>query len=161
IKAKKKKYKEIKEALVSEIKETSVSNKLQDISMPKDLLGQTIDYENTNNYQPLYKLLVEVLDGFDIDALMDSKKSNITEISLNEVLENSNESDFTNIDVLEYITSNFKASFNNFIKYVLQEIKRLKNGLVIETLIGDAWVVGKVRYITANLLQENDLADVK
>ncbi|CAG8594122.1 16145_t:CDS:1, partial [Racocetra persica] len=52
----------------------------------------------------------------------------------------------------------FEASFNDFIKPVLQKIKRLENGLVIETLIKDAWVVGRVGYITADLPQGNNLA---
>ncbi|KAF0558423.1 hypothetical protein F8M41_009313 [Gigaspora margarita] len=36
----------------------------------------------------------------------------------------------------------FGANFNNFIELILQEIKRLENGLSIKTLFCDAWVIG-------------------
>ncbi|KAF0540772.1 hypothetical protein F8M41_006247 [Gigaspora margarita] len=49
----------------------------------------------------------------------------------------------------------FGASFNDFIKPVLQEIKRLENGLVIKTLLG------RVGCITADLPQGNNLAGIK
>ncbi|CAG8836020.1 9883_t:CDS:2, partial [Gigaspora margarita] len=53
----------------------------------------------------------------------------------------------------------FSADFNNFITPILKDIKRLESGLIIKTLIGDAWVVGGVGCITADLPQGNDLAD--
>ncbi|CAB4392751.1 unnamed protein product [Rhizophagus irregularis] len=55
----------------------------------------------------------------------------------------------------------FGASLNDFIKPILQDIRLLENGLVMETLNGRVWVVGGVGCITANLPQGNDLAGVK
>ncbi|CAG8473997.1 17064_t:CDS:2 [Racocetra persica] len=55
----------------------------------------------------------------------------------------------------------FGASFNDFIKPILQEITRLKNGLVIKTLFSNTWVIGGIGCITADLPQENNLADIK
>lgn len=55
----------------------------------------------------------------------------------------------------------FGANFNDFIKPVLQDIKSLENGIIMKTLYGDAWVIGGIGCITADLPQGNDLADVK
>ncbi|KAF0551527.1 hypothetical protein F8M41_023288 [Gigaspora margarita] len=55
----------------------------------------------------------------------------------------------------------FGATFDDFIKPVLQDIKRLESGLIMKTLIGDAWVMGGIGCITADLPQGNNLADVK
>ena len=55
----------------------------------------------------------------------------------------------------------FGASLNDFIKPVLQDIKILENGLVMQTLHGNVWVTGGIGCVTADLPQGNDLADVK
>ena len=55
----------------------------------------------------------------------------------------------------------FRASLNDFIKSVLQDIKILENGLVMQTLHGNVWVTGGIGCVTADLPQGNDLADVK
>ncbi|CAB4428340.1 unnamed protein product [Rhizophagus irregularis] len=55
----------------------------------------------------------------------------------------------------------FGASLNDFITPILQDIRLLENGLVMETLNGRVWVVGGVGCTTADLPQGNDLAGVK
>ncbi|CAG8774458.1 5405_t:CDS:2 [Gigaspora margarita] len=55
----------------------------------------------------------------------------------------------------------FGADFNDFIIPILEDIKCLESGLVIKTLIGNAWVIGGVGCVTADLLQGNGLANVK
>ncbi|GES99006.1 hypothetical protein GLOIN_2v1880882 [Rhizophagus clarus] len=55
----------------------------------------------------------------------------------------------------------FGADFNDFIKPVIQDIKSLENGLIMQTLYGKAWVIGGIGCITADLPQGNDLAGVK
>ncbi|CAG8773156.1 27546_t:CDS:2, partial [Gigaspora margarita] len=47
------------------------------------------------------------------------------------------------------------------IENFLQDIKHLESGLIMKTLISNAWIMGEIGYITADLLQRNDLADVK
>ncbi|GET03676.1 hypothetical protein GLOIN_2v1880882 [Rhizophagus clarus] len=53
----------------------------------------------------------------------------------------------------------FGADFNDFIKPVIQDIKSLENGLIMQTLYGKAWVIGGIGCITADLPQGNDLAE--
>ena len=55
----------------------------------------------------------------------------------------------------------FWADFNDFIRPVIQDIKSLENGIVMQTLDGNAWVTGGIGCITVDLPQGNDLADVK
>ncbi|PKC54996.1 hypothetical protein RhiirA1_446940 [Rhizophagus irregularis] len=55
----------------------------------------------------------------------------------------------------------FGANFNDFIKPIVQDIKSLENGRVMQTLYGDAWVIGGIGCVTADLPQGNDLAAVK
>ena len=55
----------------------------------------------------------------------------------------------------------FEANFNDFIESVFQNIKSLEKGLIIRTLNNDAFVIGDIGYITADLPQGNDLADMK
>ena len=55
----------------------------------------------------------------------------------------------------------FGTNFNDFIKPVIEEIRHLENGLIMRTLYGDAWVVGGLGCLTADLPQGNDLAGVK
>ena len=55
----------------------------------------------------------------------------------------------------------FGASFEDFIEPIIQDIKRLEKGLIMKTLNGDAFVIGGIGCITADLPQGNDLADVK
>ncbi|CAG8469584.1 1011_t:CDS:2 [Scutellospora calospora] len=55
----------------------------------------------------------------------------------------------------------FGTSFDDFIKPVLKDIQCLENGFIMSTLYGDAWVVGGIGCITADLPQGNDLAGVK
>src|SRR6266480_908357 len=55
----------------------------------------------------------------------------------------------------------FGANFDDFIAPILQDIKYLENGLIMQTLYGDAWVIGGIGCITADLPQGNDLAGVK
>jgi hypothetical protein len=55
----------------------------------------------------------------------------------------------------------FGSSLNDFIKPILQDIKLLENGLIMETLNGSVWVVGGIGCTTADLPQGNDLAGVK
>ena len=55
----------------------------------------------------------------------------------------------------------FGAKFEDFIKPVLQDIKQLEKGLVMKTIYGDAWVIGGIGCVTADLPQGNDLAGIK
>uniref|UniRef100_U9UVI7 BAH domain-containing protein n=1 Tax=Rhizophagus irregularis (strain DAOM 181602 / DAOM 197198 / MUCL 43194) TaxID=747089 RepID=U9UVI7_RHIID len=55
----------------------------------------------------------------------------------------------------------FGAKFNDFIEPVLQDIKRLEKGLIMQTLNGNAFVIGSIGCVTADLPQGNDIADVK
>ncbi|CAG8594107.1 16144_t:CDS:2, partial [Racocetra persica] len=130
---KEKKYEEIEEASVFEIEETSMSNKTSGYMNAerlglhfKEILNEAENL-STSGYTSSNEI-IEVLDGFDIDTMydiidyeqlpdiidasVDSEESDIIEVSLNEALENSDESDLTDVDMLEDMTSNFK-DFSN------------------------------------------------
>ncbi|RGB32946.1 hypothetical protein C1646_762261 [Rhizophagus diaphanus] len=51
------------------------------------------------------------------------------------------------------------ANFNDFIQPVLQDIKRLEKGFIMQTLNGNAFVIGSIGCVTAALPQGNDIAD--
>ncbi|CAI2194247.1 1388_t:CDS:2, partial [Funneliformis geosporum] len=51
----------------------------------------------------------------------------------------------------------FGANFDDFIKPVLEEIKRLEHGLIMQTIYGNAWIIGGISCIMADLSQGNDL----
>lgn len=55
----------------------------------------------------------------------------------------------------------FGAKFDDFIKPVIEDIRRLESGFVMRTLYGNAWVIGGLGCVTADLPQGNDLAGVK
>ncbi|CAG8536215.1 23057_t:CDS:2, partial [Racocetra persica] len=53
------------------------------------------------------------------------------------------------------------CEFDEFIKPVLNDIKQLENGIIINTIYRSTWVVGRLGCVTADLPQGNNLADVK
>jgi len=55
----------------------------------------------------------------------------------------------------------FSASFEDFIKPILQDLKHLERGLILETVNGDTWVIGGLGCVTSDLPQGNDLAGIK
>ncbi|CAG8751791.1 23790_t:CDS:2, partial [Cetraspora pellucida] len=55
----------------------------------------------------------------------------------------------------------FGANFEDFIEPVIKDIKQLENSLIMHTLYSDAWVIGGIGCITANLPQGNCFASVK
>ncbi|GBC32802.2 hypothetical protein GLOIN_2v1880882 [Rhizophagus irregularis DAOM 181602=DAOM 197198] len=55
----------------------------------------------------------------------------------------------------------FGANFEDFIKPILQDIKRLESGLVMKTINGDVWIIGGLGCVTADLPQGNDIAGIK
>jgi hypothetical protein len=55
----------------------------------------------------------------------------------------------------------FGAKFEDFIKPVLQDLKKLERGLIMKTINGNAWVIGGLGCVTSDLPQGNDLAGVK
>ncbi|CAG8552274.1 7392_t:CDS:2 [Gigaspora margarita] len=54
----------------------------------------------------------------------------------------------------------FGASFNDYIKPILDNIYQLQNGKIVNTLEGEIWIVGGLGCVTADLPQGNDLAGV-
>ncbi|UZO25599.1 uncharacterized protein OCT59_017864 [Rhizophagus irregularis] len=54
-----------------------------------------------------------------------------------------------------------KVFLDIYVDDFVQDIKSLENGRVMQTLYGDAWVIGGIGCVTADLPQGNDLAAVK
>ncbi|CAG8786012.1 2568_t:CDS:2, partial [Racocetra persica] len=52
------------------------------------------------------------------------------------------------------------ALFKDFIKPILDNIRQLQSGKIINTLEGEIWLIGRFGYIIADLSQGNDLASV-
>ncbi|CAG8841073.1 14536_t:CDS:2, partial [Racocetra persica] len=52
----------------------------------------------------------------------------------------------------------FGTDFKDFIKPVLNDLKHLENVFIMYILYRDAWIMGGIGCVTADLLQGNDLA---
>ena len=55
----------------------------------------------------------------------------------------------------------FGAKLVDFIKPVIEDIKHLERGIVMKTIHGEAWVIGGLGCVTADLPQGNDIAGIK
>ena len=55
----------------------------------------------------------------------------------------------------------FGAKFSDFIKPILEDIRQLENGFVMQINGEDAWIIGGLGCVTADLPQGNDLAGIK
>ena len=60
--------------------------------------------------------------------------------------------------LLEFVP--FGASFEDFIKPILEDIPQLEHGMIVDTIQGQVWVVEGLGCVTADLPQGNDLAGV-
>ncbi|CAG8804304.1 45454_t:CDS:2 [Gigaspora margarita] len=125
--SKKTNYEEIKKTSLSAISlghdnienidlssETILNKETENFSIEK--LQKIIDYANINNYQSSYGPLADDIDVsvdygmnlLDNEVLVDSEKFDVTKVLVDDMLEDSNESNFTD-DVLEDMTTEFEG----------------------------------------------------